>query len=255
MDISVSWRVSVPIGVGVGVYGCCNVLLKQNKKLKMVKCIALILGVMFTNTEHDCQCHGTARSFFQHIDKGQHILRVKIIGHERLEAGQMIGISNSVTLMEVLYDYTEKIKSDTILYLNGSSIDCMVSFSGDELGSEHIIKGFDVDNNHILEELKVWGIEDSVLNKNMAYFELFDRFKMLEYDACDIGSLTVKGHLLIGNITRNRNMRKYKGFKRRRLISKRWAKRFYREKECEFQAWDIDKFETKLKARMNPLQN
>ncbi len=210
------------------------------------------LGFLSSSITYGCLCEHT-KSFFTNITDEHIIVRAKVLKHVERTGHYSSIIPESITILEIIEDYTEKLEGDTIVFENGNPGLCRATISSTKENSEIVLKGIPSMFGFDEFTLRLWNIPDSIVKKEPSFFNPIIAYPSIDYTSCDIGALSLNSSFVEGNITCNAHIRRNRAAKARGFFNEKWSNNYRRTKQYKLQKMPLRKFERKLKRKIKAL--
>jgi len=185
-----------------------------------LKIILTILFFILADKTTACTCSHIEKTFFENINKESIILKVEILGREKLP-GEILMDFRSFTKLKILDSIKGKINSDTIYMINGTSGSCIESIEKIPVGEVIVIKVF---KNSFKEQKEIYQvlnqyreIDREKINK---YFAKKDKVPLVQAVTCSKWLLHLRNGRIYGDIMCKKERTRLNIFKRKKNSKK-----------------------------------
>lgn len=216
--------------------------------MKRVLVIILLLSTSIILEINACSCINVPKTFSENI-KANHIIFLGTVLEQIViqNDSNYLLLYHGLTKIQVNKWYQNNMKSDTIYYANGHEAMCISSVEHLKEGDQVLIKA----NKESIYEPAL-ELYPNVDNNLFSFIDSYRHKPIVGYGICDVGLLEVKDQVVIGNITKNHQYRKWRRINFIRKISQKWADTLetkIHKDEPKYQKWRLKRFTKLMNAK------
>ncbi len=215
-------------------------------KFDISKTVFIVCITLIANICSACSCLNMPRTFIKNIKSNQVIFAAEVVEHVDLpNTEHKYYAYHSLTKLVVFKWYQNRMKLDTIYYVNGEGGFCLESIRGYKPGEKLIIKS----ENSFFQIDAIYGQSS---NEHVSSFvKKYSGKPFIGNEICDISILKYLKNRVVGNISINYQDKRWKCVKITRKFSKKWAENLQNKMingSQKFQKMSYNRF-NKLMAR------